>query len=330
MFSLRPLQGEKTKMKIEKIAILICTVALAGNSHCLAQTTSYSDVVGYETKSFVSGTTGHGYGLVGATKFQGVATSVTSDTITIGTTSFTASAFAPSEGLPSHFIQITSGPNEGLVVDILGNTTTSITVGAGDLSGVTGTPNFVVRPHTKVSNLFQSNTGLTDYSDTVTLYNSDGTTTTLLRDSAQTTGWLDSGTFTASDAVIYPGQAFLLSTSGPGSFTNTGVVNPSKTVVPIFAGLVNLVSLSNPSNGKDIQQINLGANLADYADTVGTFSADGSLSQNNSLLWAGSAEGFLDSGTFGVATGVNAGGTSALLVNASGNTAWVQNSPLSQ
>lgn len=315
-------------MKMQKVFTLLTVIALISKTECFAQTTSYSDVVGYETKSFAAGTTGHGYGLVEAAKFQGIASVVTADGITVGTAAFTASVFAPEGGLPSHYVQITSGPNEGLVVDILGNTTTSISVGTGDLAGVTGTPTFVIRPHMKVSKLFQGNTSLSDYSDTVTLYNSDGTTTTLLRDSAQTTGWLDSGTFAASDAIIYPGQAFLLSTSGAGSFTNSGVVNPAKTVVPIFAGLVNLVSLSNPSNGKDIQQVNLGSNLADYADTVGTFSTDGSLTQNNSLLWAGSTEGFLDSGTFGVATGVTAGGTSALLVNASSNTSWIQNSPL--
>jgi hypothetical protein len=97
--------------------------------------------------------------------------------------------------------------------------------------------------------------------------------------------------------------------------------------VPIYSGLVNLVSLSNPSNGKDIQQINLGANLSDYADTVGTFSADGQLQQDASLLWT-AADGFLDATTFSTATGVTAGGTSAMIVNASGSTTWVQPSPL--
>jgi len=310
--------------------ILALTVAIIVSVHVAdAQTTSYSDVVGYEKKAFVTGTTGHGVGLVQAAKFQGVASSVTSSSINVSGASLTAGAFAPASGLPSHYVQITSGAQTGLVVDIISNTSSAITVGAGDLASVTGTPNFVVRPHVKVSTLFSGNTDLGDYSDTVTIYNSDGTTTTLLRDSAQTTGWLDSTTFAASDAVIYPGQGFLLSTSSGGTFTVTGTVNPSSTIVPIFSGLVNLVSLSNPSNGKDIQQINLGTNLSDYADTVGTFSADGQLQQNASLLWT-AAEGFLDATTFSPATGVTAGGTSAMIVNASSNTTWVQASPLNQ
>ena len=314
----------KSNQTLAFILSAIATLQIAS-----AQTTSYSEVVGYEKKSFVAGTTGHGVGLVQAAKYQGQATSVSSASLTVTSAPFTAGAFNPVDGLPSHYIQITSGTQTGLVVDILSNTTSVITVESGDLASVTGTPSFVVRPHVKVSTLFNGNTDLGDYSDTVTLYNSDGSSTTLLRDSAQTTGWLDSTTFAASDAVIYPGQGFLLSTSSGGTFTNTGMVNPSSTIVPIYSGLVNLVSLSNPSNGKDIQQINLGANLSDYADTVGTFSTDGQLQQNASLLWT-AADGFLDATTFSPATGVTAGGTSAMIVNASGNTTWNQASPLAQ
>jgi len=289
---------------------------------------SYSDVVGYEKKSFVAGTTGHGVGFVQAAKYQGVATSVSANSLTVSGASFTSNQFAPSGGLPSHYIQITSGSQTGLVIDITGNTSTQLNVGTGDLSSVTGTPSFVIRPHVKVSTLFQGNTDLGDYSDTVTVYREDGSTVTLLRDSSSATGWLDSFTFNAADEVIYPGQAFLLSTSAAGNFTVTGVVNPSSTIVPIYSGLVNLVSLSNPSTSKNIQNIGLGANLSDFADTVGTFTADGGLQQSNSLLWGGITDGFLDAFTFSTANGVIAGGTSALIVNASSNTVWTLASPL--
>ena len=242
---------------------------------------------------------------------------------------FSANAYAPSNGLPSHYIQITSGSQSGLVVDITGNSATVLNVASGDLGGVSGTPSFVIRPHVKVSSLFQGNADLADYTDTLTVYNSDGSVTTLLRDSSSATGWLDSTSFNASDSVIYPGQGFLLSTSASGTFTSTGVVNSYQTIVPIYAGNVNLVSLANPSNGKNIQSINLGTNFTDYTDTVGLFSSDGNLLQDVSLIWAGSADGFLDAISFSPATGVNAGGTSAIIVNASSDTTWVQASPLS-
>ena len=313
-------------MKKLNVALAIFVAAvMAGHA-----ATATSDVVGYEKQSFAPGTTGHGMGFVKAAKYKGVASSVTANNLSVSTASFAANELAPSNGLPSHYIQITSGSQTGIVVDITGNTVTQLSVAPGDLSAVSGTPTFVVRPHVKASDLFKGNTDLGDYSDTITLYNADGSTTVLLRDSSQTSGWIDTTSFSEADAVVYPGQAYLLSTGTAGSFTTTGVVNPSTTVVPLYAGLVNLISLSNPSNGKNIQQVNLGAKLADYADTVGTFTADGQLNQDNSLLWAGATDGFLDSTTFSTATGVTAGGTTALIVNSSSDTSWAQPSPLAQ
>jgi hypothetical protein len=293
-----------------------------------AQTTSYSDVVGYETRAFVAGTTAHAVGLVQAAVYQGTAATVTSAGITVSGSAFTANALAPSGGIPSHYIQITSGGSEGLVVDILGNTQNSLSVATGDLAGVSGTPSFVVRPHVKASTVFQGNSNLADYTDTLTIYNSDGSTTNLLRDSSASTGWIDSASFSAVDVVIYPGQGYLLNASAPGNIMTTGVVNPSKTIVPIFSGIVNLVSLANPSNGKDIQNTGLGASMADFTDTVGTFSSDGNLSQVSNLLWGGASDGFIDPASFTQATGVIVGGTEPVIVNASSDIGWVVNSPL--
>jgi len=307
---------------------LVLVVSLSVSSSLFAQTTSYSDVVGYETRNFVAGTTAHSVGLVQAAAFQGTAGTVSSGGITLAGTPFTANAFAPSAGLPTHYIQITSGPTEGLVVDIIGNTQNSLSVGSGDLAGVSGTPNFVIRPHVKASTVFQGNPDLADYTDTLTIYNSDGSTTSLLRDSSASTGWIDSATFNAIDAIIYPGQGFLLNASTPGSISTSGTVNPNKTIIPIFAGTVNLVSLANPSNGRDIQTSGLGASMADYTDTVGTFSSDGNLSQVANLLWGGVADGFIDPASFTPATGVILGGTEPVIVNASADIGWVVNSPL--
>jgi hypothetical protein len=318
-------EGEFKKMK----KIIKTWIPLIGFTFSVsAQITVSTPIVGFEKQSFAAGTTGHGMGFVKAAKYQGTASSVTGNSLSVSAASFAANELAPANGLPSYYIQITSGTQTGLVVDIIGNTTTQLNVATGDLAAVSGTPSFVVRPHVKVSDLFNGNTDLGDYSDTITLYNADGSTTVLLRDSSQTTGWLDAVSFSASDAVVYPGQAYLLSTSASGSFTTTGVVNSSATIVPIYSGLVNLVSLSNPSGGKNIQQVNLGANLSDYADTVGTFTNDGQLNQDNSLLWAGATDGFLDSVTFATASGVTAGGTAAIIVNASSDTTWSQPSPL--
>lgn len=312
--------------KNQMLAVLTLTAAPA---FLFAQTVS-TPVVGFEKKTFPTGTTGHGVGFVQSAKYQGAASAVTANSLTIGSSSFTANAFAPVGGLPSHYIQITSGSQAGLVVDITGNTATTLNVSSGSLASVTGTtPSFVVRPHVFASSLFQGNTSLVDYSDTIVVYNSDGSSTTILRDSSSPSGWVNVDTYSPQDVVIYPGQAFLLNTSGPGNFTATGVVNPTQTIVPLYAGKVNLVSLSNPSNSKDLQNINLGANLEVYTDTVGTFSSDGRLAQDGNFLWVGPLDGGLvNPDTYAPASGVSVAGTSAIIVNTSQDKTWSVSSPL--
>ena len=294
-----------------------------------AQTTSYSDVVGYLQKSFPSGTSAHGVGFVLAEKFRGVASSKSGDILTVAGAGFSADQFAPVGGLPSHYILLTSGAQAGLVADILSNTTTSVTVGSGDLSGVSYNPSFVIRPHLKASTLFANSSGLEDYADTLNIFNSDGTTTSLLRDSTATTGWVDAASLSAIDAVIYPGQGYLLNTTSGGSFTTTGVVNPDQVAVPVFAGLVNLVSGSDPSSAVPLQTSGIGNGLELFADTVGKFSTDGNLTQNGTYLWAGSSDGgFVDPASLAPVTGVNFAGTEAVIVNSTFNTTWKIKSPL--
>jgi len=309
---------------------LLAILTLAASSFFLhAQSTVSTPIVGFEKRNFVSGTTGHGVGFVLSSKFQGIASSVSSSSLSVSSASFTANQFALSGGLPTHYIQITSGSQSGLVVDIIGNTTTSLSVTSGDLASVSGTPSFVIRPHILASTLFKGNTSLADDSDTLTLFNSDGSTTTLAWSSASPTGWIDPNSLVSVDAVIYPGQGFLLNTSGSGSFTADGAVNSVSTIVPLYAGKVNLVSLSNPSSAKNIQNINLGANLVPENDTIGTFSSDGYLSQDSTYTWYGSAAGgFVNPNSLVPASGVNVGGTSVIIVNSTFDTSWKQPSPL--
>jgi len=249
--------------------------------------------------------------------------------LNVSGTPFTANQFAPVGGLPSHYILLTSGAQAGLVADILSNTASSVTVGSGDLSGVSYNPSFVIRPHLKASTLFANSAGLEDYADTLNIFNSDGTTTSLLRDSTSTTGWVDAASLSATDAVVYPGQGFLLNTTSGGTFTTTGVVNPNSVAVPVFAGLVNLVSGSDPSSSVPLQTSGIGDGLEVYADTVGSFSTDGSLTQSGTYLWAGSSDGgFVDPASLAPITGVNFSGTEAVIVNSTFDTVWKIKSPL--
>lgn len=301
-------------------------VSLSTNG--FSQTTSYSDTVGYTQRSFPLGSSTHGVGFVLPEKFRGVASARSGDTLAVATASFTANQFAPSDNLPSHYILITSGAQAGLVADIISNTSTAITVGSGDLSGVNYNPSFVVRPHLKVSTLFSSSTGLEDEVDTLVVFNADGTSTSLTRNSNLATGWQDPNSLQPVDLVIYPGQGFLLNTSSAGNFVSTGVVNPDQVAVPIYSGLVNLVSGSDPSGSVSLQTAGIGTFLEPDSDTVAIFAKDGFLSEAGNYTWGGTTSGFIDPLTTATVSGVSFAGTDAILINAAFNTIWKIKSPL--
>jgi hypothetical protein len=164
--------------------------------------------------------------------------------------------------------------------------------------------------------------------DTLTVFNADGTSSVLLwvgTDSA--TGWVDPVTEAAVDAVIYPGQGFVLTTVGSGSYRFQGTVETTPTVVPIFPGAVNLVTLGSPGTGtRALQTSGLGANMTSGLDTVEFWSQDGSLSSTEVYLWAGT-DGFVNVVTEEPAT-KNVGSTEVMNVTVVSPTTWKSPSPL--
>jgi len=305
---------------------LIAILALAATPAFLHAVDSYSDVVGYSKSSFPSGTSGHGVGFVKPAIFTGSATKLSTTSISISGLAAVNGSLAPYGGLATHYVEITSGANEGFNADVLSNTGTTVVLDA-DLSNVGSTENIVIRPHVKASDVFAGNTSLGDFSDTLLVYNSDGTTFSLLRDSSSPTGWIDPNTFASADTVIYPGQGFLLNASASGNFTFSGTVKKTATVVPLYASSVNLVSAGNPSGNPDIQTSGLGTNLSAYADTVGTFTSDGSFVQDATYLWAGAPDNFIDPNLFSTVSGVTLPGVQAILVGVSSDTTWKAPAP---
>ena len=292
-----------------------------------AQSTVSTPIVGFEKKNFSGGTTGIGLGFVKPAVVSGVSTGITSSSVTMAGANF-APNLGPVNGLPVYYVEITSGSLRGYVADILANSSTTLTID-GDLSSILGTsPSFTVRPHTKVSDVFAGNSALQDYVDTATVYNSDGSATSLLRDSSSSTGWVDPNSFATSDFVIYPGQAVLLSVSSAGSVTVTGQVKTTPTIVPLYASAPNYVSVGNPSSNPGLQVSGIGANLTDFVDTVANLSSDGNFNQTAIYLWGGSNDGFIDPNTFSPVSGVTVPGTGAILVSVSSDTYLVTPAPV--
>jgi hypothetical protein len=313
------------------LPVLATTVGcLATLSVGIAQTVS-TPIVGFYKKEFPSGGSLQTSALVKAPAFQGTATSVSGASLGSSSAGWTVNQFAPANGFPSYYVEITSGPLAGYTFDILSNTANEVTLDAASLSGAGANPVFLIRAHRKISEIFATATNLNDYQDQVTIYNSDGSTTTLLRDSGSATGWIDATTFSESDPVLYPAQGFVLTTQASGQFTLTGQVNPNPTIVPLYANQPNIVALANPGGAtKDIQNINLGANLSDFNDQVAVYSQDGALSQSATLLWAGASDGFYDATSFSPAVGVTIAGTEPVIVTPVQDTTWNLASPLNQ
>jgi len=306
------------------LAILV-TALMAGHA-----ATATSDVVGYTKLAYPAGASAFGVGFVKPTTFQGVPTSVTSTTMTFSGSNF-ANLGPTSDGLPKNYVEIIDGPLAGYNADIISHTATVLTIDA-DFSSLATKPTIVIREHIRASDVFKGNANLVDYGDTFVVNNPDGSQSSLLRDSSSSTGWIDAGTFSAADLIIYPGQAFLLNTSSSGEFTFSGLVKKTPTAIPLYAASGNFVSYSNPSATPDLQAMNLGTNFAaseEYGSTMGTFSTSGDLAQSATYLWAGVAGGgFIDPGTFAPPVGVNVAGLSAVIVGVANDTVWLVPSPL--
>ncbi|NBU73369.1 MAG: hypothetical protein EBS53_18330 [Bacteroidetes bacterium] len=298
------------------IGTFLTTVAL---SHAVD---SFSDVVGYQKTVFPAGSSLQGVGFINPDVIAATATKLSASSISVPGLSSAANSLAPSGGLPTHYVEITSGSREGMLADILSNNGTTVVLDA-DISSFNSTETIAIRKHVKISDVFKNSTGLGDYQDSLSVYQLDGSASVFLRDSSTTTGWLDASSFNESDAVLYPSQGCVLVSATGGSFTFSGTVKKTKTVIPLNAGAVNIVSLGNPSSGNfNIGNINLGAGLVDYSDSVSVFSTNGALTQDYTLLWAGAADGFLDASTFSPVSGITVPGTAGFVVSVMTDTSW--------
>jgi len=304
---------------------LLAILTLAATPAFLhAQTTSFSDVVGYNKFNFPTGASSHASTFVKPSVFSGSATSKTSNSIIVSGASF--GSYGLVAGLPSHYVKILSGDLSGYTFDIISNTSTTLVLD-GDLTSQVSNPSFIVRPHVKASELFTSSSGLSDGLDTISVFNADGSTTTMLRAAGDSsTGWINPLDESPADAVLYPGQGFFLNAANSGQYTFSGTVETTATVVPLFANAINLVSRASPSSGTvPLASIGIGANMTPALDTVELFSQDGSLASQASFLWAGT-DGFINPLDESPAV-LSLNGSDVLNVYVSSSTTWLVPAP---
>jgi hypothetical protein len=250
---------------------LLAFLTLAATPALLhAQTTVYSDIVGYTTTTIKGrGSSGQPtfmsfvpVNLTKAPVFTGSATAVAT-TINLAGASLTGS-FGPIGGYPTHYLVIRSGTGEGYVSDIVSATSSTVTT-ADDLSSfLAASQSVAVIPHIKLSDVLGTGaqvliTGGATISaaDNVLLVDSTGAFKTYFYKTGFGGGWKSAANADASSLVVYPGEAILVrrrQTADSAAIVQTGIVPPHsvKTVIDgsgkftaVASGVPTSVTLTN-------------------------------------------------------------------------------------
>ena len=240
-------------------------------------TTATTTPVGYYSFAAAGGGNLFIPALVNSAAFAGQLTGASSTTLTLAASSLTANAFNKGAVYATNYVEITSGPNAGVVLDILSNTTSVITL-TDNISALslTGTETIAIRPHvTLKSVLANAEASLNAYSDNATFYATDGSTATYYYGADGGTGW--SSDFATADGnlrPIAPGTGFVLGVLADVSLPVSGEVKASPAVAFLGAGVVNIVGPVNPLVGASTSLNSTGfGSLVAYTDSITVYTA---------------------------------------------------------
>ena len=250
-----------------------------------------SSVVGFYNISLPAGNSAWVCGLVTATKFQGASATVTADTdgkalVNFSGTNWTVGEFA------LHYAEPQSGVCQGLALDILSNTATTLKLNttpaaAGLVDGIVLT----VRKHATLAGLLPTSGGLAPFSDSISLFGSNGLQTNYFYNSI-TKKWITSGGVDSTNVIVRPGQGFVIQSAAARTLVmGTGEVchvKPSTTKVRVNSGVPNLVGPINPLGlNTTLGALGITGSLAVFNDSIVTLNA-GTLAQTGTYLRNGS------------------------------------------
>jgi hypothetical protein len=204
--------------------------------------------------------------------FTGVMTGASSTTLTLAASSLVAGALNQGASYATHYVEITSGPNAGVPLDIVSNTDSVITLGDDvSLLNLTGTETVTIRPHVTLGNALAGNEAiLNPYSDSATFYLADGSNVTYLYGADGGVGWSsDFATADGSDRPMSPGTGVVLGLLGDIGLTISGEVKSTASVAMLTGGAVSIVGPMNPLVGGSTSLNTTGfADLAAYTDSI--------------------------------------------------------------
>jgi uncharacterized protein (TIGR02597 family) len=281
------------------LLLLVSTLVSAASFISTASAQVTTDPVGYVTITAPAGNTTLSAPLVKSDIFVG-STTATADgvgdsVLTFSGTPFVASAYDTAT-YPTHYVIITTaGSNDGFVVDIASNTTSTVTLADEVVAalGLGAVESIRIREHTTILDLFDGATGMTAFADAVNFYNDDGSSDSYLWSG---TGWVDGGFASVDDRPVYPGQGVVYYAAAGASILVSGAVSTSAIQVPVYSGAaVNFVGTVTPSDevavggAVTLGNLGFGSQLTAFAGSVRLFSTDGNLSSpaSSTYLWDG-------------------------------------------
>ncbi len=212
-----------------------------------AQTSSSTPIIGYYKVDVPTGKSIWNCAFVTKKEFQGAATSSAPSGANTEITQ-TGATWTPG-AFNLHYVELLSGATAGLVLDVVGNTATTVTV-AGNVAIPAGTT-YCIRKHTTMGSIFKT-AGLGPFEDEVLIFDDNGVAHKYLFD--DTPGgeqMVDANDFSNKDNdIVYPGQAFVL-TIGPAKTLTFGgnevsYVKTGPTRIPLYQNISNLVGLMDP------------------------------------------------------------------------------------
>jgi hypothetical protein len=256
---------------------LLAILTLAATPTFLhAQTTVYSEVVGYSTENLPAGLHFFSPSFLKAPVYTGTATLsgnvVSGITVSggLGLTTFTNRA-----NFPTHYLEITSGSYAGTYYNISSNTASSVVLAETPNVDAAGSVSVAIRPHVTLGDVIKADSGIGEYSDSISVYDNNG---------GFTPYYFAGGVVTADDFLtemshvpIAPGKGVGINTGANLNVTTTGVVRKGNLKVPIYKGAVNVVGAFNPSSATKLTDLALATELNPYSDSVVIYNSTGNL-----------------------------------------------------
>lgn len=292
-------ERRNARMNMKRHALLSLLTVSSFSFSSLAQAVT-TDVVGY-----VSTVLPGGVGSIFAPSFvnadsvagtiESVISSPTDSTFTIS--GLTANQYNTGSTFPTHYLEILNDTNssdgldtEGVILDIVSNTTSSVVVAADTSSlGIQGDEQFAIRKHLTLGDIFEGSTGLVAFGTPITIYNGlfAGSIETYLPDGSG--GFVEDDFVTsATDAVVYPGTGIVVINSADVTILVTGTVKETPTQVSLYANQVNIVSALKPLSTFDLTSDgSLDSAFVAFSDPITQYTS-GTLSPDNTVLTDGS------------------------------------------